>query len=309
MAGIYTRNLSQNVARNLGDNLANRFQIIYKLGFGGMATVWLRWEINTEQWRAIKANAASQSSEDCSDLLAIQHMKELGVTPEQLETNYIGMPLETFWMDSPNGRHLCLVLPLLGPNLIDWRSDKLGFDMDRFDKLCYQTVKGLSFLHSKGHCHGDFRPQNILMKLKPGCIDHLSRDDVWDMRLQLLTLDKHKRMNRVRSLGYRQHTQVQKCSPIAANPAWGVIFSRLPTTLLEIKIDRRARGSADGCIRYMERFIGPVPPNYRQEAKRILEEHEWDDMEQDPKDFDSASRTGGAYKAGSTGKLLPLTGL
>ncbi|RYP34465.1 hypothetical protein DL766_002986 [Monosporascus sp. MC13-8B] len=38
---------------DLGDSLTNRFQIIYKLGFGGMATVWLCWEIDTEQWRAI----------------------------------------------------------------------------------------------------------------------------------------------------------------------------------------------------------------------------------------------------------------
>ncbi|RYP93261.1 hypothetical protein DL770_000636 [Monosporascus sp. CRB-9-2] len=333
---------------DLGDNLANRFQIIYKLGFGGMATVWLCWEIDTEQWRAIKVNAASQSSEDCSDLLAIRHMKEQGVTPEQLETNHVVMPLETFWMESPNGRHLCLVLPLLGPNLIDWRSDKLGVDMDRVDKLCYQTAKGLSFLHSKGLCHGDFRPQNILMKLKPGCIDHLSRDDVWDVcgfpstaEVRTATGERSKHApNEVVGAApwtlfqdhvidevaivdfgqaYKAHEPRKELGIPAAYASPEVLFDKgqfgvgsdiwsLATTLLEVKIDRRARDSADESIRYMERFIGPVPPYYRQEAKRILEEHGWDDMEQGPQDFDSTSRTGGAYKAGSTGKLLPLTG-
>ena len=37
----------------------------------------------------------------------------------------------------------------------------------------------MDLLHRKGLCHGDFRPQNILRKLKPGCIEHIKPDDMW----------------------------------------------------------------------------------------------------------------------------------
>ncbi|RYP11687.1 hypothetical protein DL767_011008 [Monosporascus sp. MG133] len=323
-------------------------EIIYKLGFGGMATVWLCWEIDTEQWRAIKVNAASQSSEDCSDLLAIRHLKKQGVTPEQLEANHIIMPLETFWMGSPNGRHLCLVLPLLGPNLIDWRSDKLGVDMDRVDKLCYQTAKGLSFLHNKGLCHVDFRPQNILMKLKPGCIDHLSRDDVWDVcgfpstaEVRTATGERSKYApNEVVGTApwtlfqnhvidevaivdfgqaYKVHEPREELGIPAAYASPEVLFSRgqfgagsdiwsLATTLLEVRIGRRARDSAPDAIRCMELFAGPMPPSYRSEATRILEEHGWDDINETTRDVDSTPSTLGASQAGSASELQPLTG-
>lgn len=166
---------------DVGDTIGGRFYVFWKLGYGGIATVWLCWEEATEQWRAIKVNAARYSSEDCPDLVAIQHMKEQGVSREQLEANHIIMPYETFWEETPNGRHLCSVLPVLGPKLIEWRSEVLSTDTERVDNLCYQVVEGLSFMHSKGLCHGDFRPSNILMKLKPGCFDNVSRDDMWEL--------------------------------------------------------------------------------------------------------------------------------
>lgn len=60
----------------IGFTLQNRFQVYYKLGFGGIATVWLCYDLETQKWRAVKVNAASHSSEDCPDVLATNKLKE-----------------------------------------------------------------------------------------------------------------------------------------------------------------------------------------------------------------------------------------
>ena len=103
----------------IGDALGNRFQIIHQLGFGGHVIVWLCWKVSTERRRAIKVKAARRSSKTCAGLMAIQHMKDEGTSQEELEFNHIAMPIDTFWHHSYNGRHLCLVMPVLGPKLID----------------------------------------------------------------------------------------------------------------------------------------------------------------------------------------------
>ncbi|KAI1323913.1 kinase-like domain-containing protein [Xylariaceae sp. FL0255] len=165
----------------IGDVIANRFEIIHKLGHGGIATVWLCWEIATRKWCAVKVNSAEMSVPDCGDLKAIKLIKENGIDLKQLDENHIFMPLETFWHASYNGEHLCTVMPVLGPRLYEWRQQDVRENPDRINKICHQVVKGLGFLHDNGICHGDFRPQNILMKLKPNALDVLSKKDMVTM--------------------------------------------------------------------------------------------------------------------------------
>lgn len=171
---------------DVGDVIHDRFKVADKLGYGGIATVWLCLDLQNSKWRALKINSSSHSSEDCADLKAI---KLLGDQPHQLkelEENHIMVALETFFLDSPNGRHLCSVLPVAGPSYAVWEEriyedfkgeEKLSYKR----KICHQLTKGLAFLHQKGICHGDFRPGNILMKLKPGCLDQLGYDEMIDL--------------------------------------------------------------------------------------------------------------------------------
>jgi hypothetical protein len=58
---------------------------------------------------------ASAWTPDCPDLRAMELFKH--VDPAELRASHIQLPLEHFYIDGPNGRHLCLVLPFLGPRL------------------------------------------------------------------------------------------------------------------------------------------------------------------------------------------------
>lgn len=161
----------------------DRFQVIYKLGFGGFGTVWLCYDVVAETWRALKVHQAiqpstSQSPESCRDLLVSQTLERDSVSVEDARENGIALPLETFWIESPNGRHLCTVLPLLGPRLSDLMDHMAGDDPGRINHISHQIVKGMEFLHRHGVCHGDFRPQNVLLRLKDGCFDGVGVDEM-----------------------------------------------------------------------------------------------------------------------------------
>ncbi|KAK7909211.1 SRSF protein kinase 3 [Apiospora marii] len=161
----------------------DRFQVIYKLGFGGFGTVWLCYDVVFKAWRALKVHQATQSATSqppgsCRDLLVSQTLKRESVSVEDALDNGVAMPLETFWIESPNGRHLCTVLPLLGPRLSDLMDHMAGDDPGRINHISYQIVKGMDFLHRHGICHGDFRPQNVLLRLKDGCFDDLGVDEM-----------------------------------------------------------------------------------------------------------------------------------
>ncbi|KAI0423331.1 kinase-like domain-containing protein [Xylaria grammica] len=181
---------------NILDILDGRFEVCHKLGSGGIATVWLCYEASEKRWRAIKVNAASHSSMDSPELRISRALKNQAVGYEDLERHHIVMAEETstFWIEGPNGKHLCSVLPVLGPSLSQWREMAVGFGAVRIQKVCYELTEGLHFLHEHGICHGDFRPQNILMRLADGGLDHLDPDELFELislhnRHEVCTID------------------------------------------------------------------------------------------------------------------------
>ncbi|KAK8091623.1 hypothetical protein PG997_001984 [Apiospora hydei] len=161
----------------------DRFEVIYKLGHGGFGMVWLCYETAVKKWRAVKVGRAEHPEEELGEILLESIMEKNSIgTAEALE-NHVLLPLETFWIDSVNGKHLCTVLPLLGPRLSDWLQWIQRANPERVKSIGTQLVKGMGFLHKNGICHGDFRPQNILMQLQDGALDNVS---VHEMRLEIL---------------------------------------------------------------------------------------------------------------------------
>ncbi|KAK8016015.1 kinase-like domain-containing protein [Apiospora marii] len=155
-----------------------RYEVIYKLGYGGYGMIWLCYEEAVKKWRAVKVGAASQTEELSGELLVESTLKQHSVGVDEALENNVVLPLETFWIDSINGKHLCTVLPLLGPRLSDWVEHLEEEDPGQSQRIVSQMVQGMGFLHQHGICHGDFRPQNILMQLKDGGFDDLGIDEM-----------------------------------------------------------------------------------------------------------------------------------
>ncbi len=146
----------------LGDYIGSekRLRVVHKLGHGGFATVWLCRDTHEEQWKAVKVMSANVSTEDCTELRAVKFFAN--ESQEALDAGHIVLPSEHFWINGPNGRHLCLVLPVLGASISQaWATNCNNQEWRK--KVSVQLIEAMAFMHSVGVCHGDYRPSNILM--------------------------------------------------------------------------------------------------------------------------------------------------
>lgn len=161
---------------HLGDLLGGRYKVVLKLGHGGFGTVWLCRDTKENKWRAVKILRASDSTEDCADLRVHSVFSDMDPQSTAISHSRIAFALNHFWVNGPNGTHLCVVLPLLGPNL-EGSARRYQYEETTLMRICYQLAQAMRFLHAKGVCHGDFRPQNVCSTLKRD-IDDLEEDEI-----------------------------------------------------------------------------------------------------------------------------------
>ncbi|KAI1259436.1 kinase-like protein [Xylariaceae sp. FL1019] len=170
---------------HLGDVLGGRYEVVHKLGSGGVGIVWLCFDKQASRWRAVKimtANASSQTQER----KIYKHLRE-HASDDQMEANYVAAPYEEFWCKGPNGDHLCVVLPVLGGDIMScFPALTGGLNEESFPHrlagtkwICSQVARSIRFLHDKGICHGDIKPDNILIRIKG--FSKLSRSEVLEL--------------------------------------------------------------------------------------------------------------------------------
>ncbi|KAK3684183.1 kinase-like domain-containing protein [Podospora appendiculata] len=158
---------------HLGDTYDNRYTVVHKLGSGGFSTVWLARDADEQQWVALKIIMAHDSATYESRSIATND-KHVHL----LDRRLFAIPLRNFWIDGPNGRHLCLVLPVLGPNLSSLSTGIYSRLQPAFVKhVSLQAGQALVALHANGICHGDFTARNIALRL----VDDINRYDEEDI--------------------------------------------------------------------------------------------------------------------------------
>lgn len=162
---------------HLGDLLGQdgQYKVVHKLGHGGFGTVWLCRDLQQNRWRAVKILAASHSTGHCADLRICEMLEHLSPEEKDIRVSHVVVPEDHFWHEGPNGKHLCIVMPVLGPNLED-AADEHQHQEEPLKRICYQLVLAMKFLHDKGICHGDFRPNNVCYVLQG--LDDLDEEDL-----------------------------------------------------------------------------------------------------------------------------------
>ena len=149
----------------IGDTFqGGRFTVIHKLGYGGGATVWLSQDSEEDRYVALKIMQARDSSEDVHELKMHRYLQE---KLDEVDRDSMIALYEHFWIEGPNGRHLCLVFEVAGPALASFRHwdqwRKVRPDFVR--PIGLQLAERLLALHRADVVFGDLSAFNVLFRL------------------------------------------------------------------------------------------------------------------------------------------------
>jgi serine/threonine-protein kinase SRPK3 len=140
-----------------------QYRVIHKLGHGRYSTVWLCQDqhANTPSYVAVKILIASEATKgNCGEVFLAANLTREGQGVQQVDKTLVRQhlcrPLKQFLSQSPNGTHICLVYPVLGPTVRDVASifDGQLNAIETLQDISRQSVSGLAALHSRGICHG-----------------------------------------------------------------------------------------------------------------------------------------------------------
>jgi hypothetical protein len=90
-----------------------RYEIVHKLDGDRISTVWLAWEVVSASWVALQFFLATLSRSVLRrNTLSLQVL--IPHNPEAVRR--LATYDRFFLVEGPNGKHLCLVFPVLGPS-------------------------------------------------------------------------------------------------------------------------------------------------------------------------------------------------
>lgn len=141
----------------IGLSLDDRYLVKHKLGHGGFGTVWLCLDRKHSDpfYVAVKICIAQPRLQRRSLIQSkLTLPKDSGINDRDGQSwqAFANIPRRRFVAESCNGKHECIVYPLLGPPIDMWH-DLFEVNTDTIKKILHQTVIALARLHQAGICH------------------------------------------------------------------------------------------------------------------------------------------------------------
>ena len=102
---------------------------------------------------SLKVTTAA-ASESNSEVKISHHL--CGGNLDHPQRNIISELLDNFWIDGPNGRHLCLVDEVFGSSIAEAKEESktMLLPLKTARNVAAQLSLGLSYIHSRGILHG-----------------------------------------------------------------------------------------------------------------------------------------------------------
>uniref|UniRef100_A0A8C3G4U3 non-specific serine/threonine protein kinase n=1 Tax=Cyclopterus lumpus TaxID=8103 RepID=A0A8C3G4U3_CYCLU len=166
----------------IGDLFNGRYHVVRKLGWGHFSTVWLCWDLQRKRFVALKVvKSAPHYTETAVD--EIKLLRCVNSDPSDPYRETIVQLIDDFKISGVNGIHVCMVLEVLGHQLLKWiiKSNYMGLPLICVKTIIRQVLQGLDYLHTKCKIiHTDLKPENILLDVDEVYIRRLAAEaTVW----------------------------------------------------------------------------------------------------------------------------------
>ncbi|XP_029907872.1 SRSF protein kinase 2-like [Myripristis murdjan] len=169
----------------VGEVFVDRYQVVKKLGWGHFSTVWLGWDMLKRRFIALKVvKSAPTFTETALD--EIKLLKCVRDTdPKDPKREQVVQLIDDFRISGVNGEHVCMVLEVLGHQLLKWiiKSNYTGLPLPCVKSILRQVLQGLDYLHTKCKIiHTDIKPENILLRVDDVYIQELAANTkLWQL--------------------------------------------------------------------------------------------------------------------------------
>ncbi|XP_053823995.1 SRSF protein kinase 3 isoform X3 [Vidua chalybeata] len=104
----------------IGDLFHGRYHVVRKLGWGHFSTVWLCWDLRRKRFVALKVvKSAPQYTETALDEIKLLKCVRDSDPSDPNRENIVQL-IDDFKISGVNGVHVCMVLEVLGHQLLRW---------------------------------------------------------------------------------------------------------------------------------------------------------------------------------------------